>query len=99
MMVSFEVLGRRLQFIEQAQAYSGSNPDYAHGDDCMGWGTGLGRAMVAPRLRRFVADRARERATVLKEMRQQKEEQRLRKPEGGKKGGGKGNGGHVASSS
>lgn len=99
MVVSFEALGRRLQLIEQAHAYSGSKPDYPHGDDFMGRGTGRGRTMVAPGLRRFVADRARERATVLKEMRKQREEQRVRKPEGGKKGGGKRNAGHAASSS
>lgn len=99
MMVSFEALGRLLQLIEQAHAYSGSKPDYSHGDDFMGWGTGRGRDMVAPGLRRFVADSARERATVLKEMRKQKEEQRLRKPAGGKKGGGKGGEAHAASSS
>lgn len=35
---------------------------------------------------------------MLKEMRKQKEEQRLRKPDGGKKGGGKGGDGCGASS-
>lgn len=47
----FRGLGRRLQLAEQAHSYSGSNPDCSHGDDLMGWGTGRGRAMVAPGLR------------------------------------------------
>lgn len=54
-------------------------------------------ALATPGLRRHVLDRAGDSAPVLPpkrmqkgELRKQNEEQRLRKPEGGKKGGGKG---------
>lgn len=86
-LVSLEALGPRPQLIEQTHTYSGSNPDYSHAEDFMGWGAGRGRALVAPRLRWHVVDRARERASVLEEMRKQKGGQRLREPDGGKRGG------------
>ena len=56
----------------------------------MGWGVARGTALVAPHLRRHVADRARERASVMKELRKQKEETRLRPSGRGGKTDGKG---------
>ncbi|CAK0794405.1 unnamed protein product, partial [Prorocentrum cordatum] len=77
-LTSFELLGRRLQLIEQAHVYNPSNPDYSNSDDFMGWGVQRGAALVAPSIKKRAADAARDRAAVLKEGRKLEEEIRLR---------------------
>ena len=77
---SFELIGRRLQLIESAHMYNPTSPDYSAGEDFMGWGPQRGSALVAPQLRWHVADKAKDRAAVLKEMRKHQEELRLRRP-------------------
>ncbi|CAK0825859.1 unnamed protein product, partial [Prorocentrum cordatum] len=77
-LTSFELLGRRLQLIEQAHVYNPSNPDYSNSDDFMGWGVQRGAALVAPSIKRRAGDAARDRAAVLKEGRKLEEEIRLR---------------------
>ena len=79
-LVSFELIGRRLMLIESAHQYNPSNPDYSTAEDYMGWGVQKGAALIAPHLKRHVADRARERASILKETRKHQEELRLRRP-------------------
>ena len=83
----FELLVRRVQLIEQAHVHSPSNPDYTSSEDFMGWGPQRGGALVAPHLRRHVAERARDRAAWMKETRKANEEAQLRRPG---KGSGKG---------
>ncbi|CAK0906068.1 unnamed protein product, partial [Prorocentrum cordatum] len=77
-LTSFELLGRRLQLIEQAHVHNPSNPDYSNSDDFMGWGVQRGAALVAPSIKKRAADAARDRAAVLKEGRKLEEEIRLR---------------------
>jgi len=79
-LLSFELLGRRLQLIEAAQQHSPANPDYTSAADYRGWGPQRGAALVAPSLRRHVATSARERVEVMKELRKQGEELRLKYP-------------------
>ncbi|CAK0908034.1 unnamed protein product, partial [Prorocentrum cordatum] len=81
-LTSFELLGRRLQLIEQAHVYNPSNPDYSNSDDFMGWGVQRGAALVAPSIKERAADAARDRAAVLKGGRKLDEEIRFRKPKG-----------------
>ena len=92
-LLSFETLGRRLQLIEHAHTFNPSNPDYTGAEDFMGWGPQRGAALVAPSLRKAVAEKAKERADIMKELRKQNEEIRLRKPapkKGAQQGDGKG---------
>ena len=85
----FELLIRRAQVIEAAHAASGSNPDYTHAEDMMGWGVQRGGALVSPLLTRHAATKAAERSSILKEKRKYAEEMRLKKTPKGK---GKGDG-------
>ncbi|CAK0792456.1 unnamed protein product, partial [Prorocentrum cordatum] len=79
-LVSLEALGRRAVLIEQAHLNSPGSPDYTGAGDFMGWGPGRGRALVAPTLVKHVAEKARDKASVYKELRKHNEELRLRKP-------------------
>ena len=67
----------------------------------LGWGAQRGGALIAPTLKRFVAEKARDKAAVMKEGRKLQEELKLLKPyhpkqkgesKGGPKGGPKGQG-------
>eukprot|EP00974_Lingulodinium_polyedra_P002624 246243-Lingulodinium_polyedra.AAC.1 len=58
----------------------------------MGWGPQRGAALVAPSLRKAVAEKAKERTDIMKELRKQNEELRLRKPKKDPKAKGKGKG-------
>eukprot|EP00959_Pyramimonas_sp_CCMP1952_P229946 4807672-Pyramimonas_sp.AAC.1 len=60
--------------IEQAHLNSPGSPDYTGADDFMGWGPGRGRALVAPTLVRHAAEKARDKASVYKELRKHNEE-------------------------
>ncbi len=93
-LLSFEVLVRRAQLIEQAHVASPSNPDYTNSDFFMGWGAQRGGALVAPQLYKHVATKAKEKAAVMKETRKHQEELALRRKQGqgGQKGDSKGKG-------
>ncbi|CAK0790534.1 unnamed protein product, partial [Prorocentrum cordatum] len=84
-LVSLEALGRRAMLIEQAHLNSPGSPDYTGADDFMGWGPGRGRALVAPTLVKHVAEKARDKASVYKELRKHNEELRLRRPPKGRR--------------
>ncbi len=62
----------------------------------MGWGQQRGGALVAPQLSKFAAERAKERASILKEQRKYAEEMRLKKSVGGSGGRKGGKGGNAA---
>ena len=89
-LVSLEALGRRAMLIERAHLNSPGSPDYTGADDFMGWGPGRGKALVAPTLVKHVAEKARDKASVYKELRKHNEELRLRRPPRGPKKEGQG---------
>lgn len=79
-LIPFEFLVRRLQLIEEAHSYEGS-------EHWMGSGRRKGGVLVSPAFAKHVATRVREDTEVAKERRKAKEERRMAP---GKKGGGKG---------
>jgi len=76
-LASFEMLVRRIQFIEEAHVISPQAPVYEAAEHWLGTGRKKGGVLISPLLAKHVADRVKDETAVSKERRKAREERVL----------------------
>ena len=87
---AFELLIRRLQFIEEAHLLTPGAPAYEAAEHWLGSGRKKGGVLINPQLAKHVAERVKDETAVFKERRKAREERVLTPAAKKGKAGGKG---------